>query len=100
MLLQKEFVNIDMHTSTTSENIPPPPTQHIKIAHTSLNTLIKQLLTRGKRHDILPQKNQIFIILMVLSPVYKEWRAHLRGLAPGQHSSEKTAQQWRAVCVS
>ena len=29
-------------------------------------------------------------------------RAHLRGLAPGQHSSEETSQRWRAVghCVS
>ena len=23
--------------------------------------------------------------------------AHLRGLAPGQHSSERTSQRWRAV---
>ena len=23
--------------------------------------------------------------------------AHLRGLAPGQHSSEETSQQWRAA---
>ena len=26
-----------------------------------------------------------------------EWRVHLRGLVPGQHSSEETSQRWRVV---
>ena len=26
-----------------------------------------------------------------------EWRVHLRGFAPEQHSCEETSQQWRAV---
>ena len=26
-----------------------------------------------------------------------EWRAYLRGLSPGQHSSEETSQRWQAV---
>ena len=26
-----------------------------------------------------------------------EWRVRLRGLAPGQHSSKETLQQWQAV---
>ena len=29
--------------------------------------------------------------------VCNEWRAHLRSLASGQHSSEETSQRWRAI---
>ena len=41
--------------------------------------------------------NQIFIILAYYTEARNEWRVHLRGLARGQHSSEKTWQRWRAV---
>ena len=29
-----------------------------------------------------------------------KWRAHLRGLAPEQHSSEKTSQQWEPLATT
>ena len=46
-----------------------------------------------------------FFIFEIKSSLYSrhyaqacnEWRVHLHGLAPGQHSSEETSQRWRAV---
>ena len=42
----------------------------------------------------------MFIIVAVLQYTpkrVKNGEAHLRGLPPGQHSSEETSQRWRAV---
>ena len=39
------------------------------------------------------KSNQIFIILSLSRR--SVWRAHLRGIASGQHSSEETSQRWR-----
>ena len=46
--------------------------------------------------------NQTFIVFTVLRRSLAPGQVtsggiHLRGLAPGQHSSEKTSQRWRAV---
>ena len=40
-------------------------------------------------------KNQIYTRSITPKPV-TSGRAHLRGLASGQHSSEETSQRWRA----
>ena len=42
------------------------------------------------------KSNQIFITLTVAKRV-TSGGAHLRGSAPGLHSSEETSQRWRAV---
>ena len=45
----------------------------------------------------IKSKTQIVIILAILPEACNEWRDHLRGLAPGQHSSDETSLRWRAV---
>ena len=55
------------------------------------------MLLELRAHVSINKKlNQIFIILAVLRRV-TSCGAHLRGLAPGQHSSEEMSQRWRAV---
>ena len=43
------------------------------------------------------KNNQIvFILLAIFRQECEEWRIHLRGVAPGKHSSEKTSKRWRS----
>ena len=47
----------------------------------------------------LKKKNEISLLVAVLAYAEgrNEWRIHLRGMAPGQHSSEETWQGWQTV---
>ena len=64
----------------------------IQLTQQSNASLVDLFLTEWK------QKNQIFSILVVLTPKRVTSDGdHFRGLAAGQHSSEKTSQWWQAI---
>ena len=47
-------------------------------------------------HEVL-KKNNLYCIRGITPKRVTSGGAHLRGLAPGQHSSEETSLRWRAV---
>ena len=51
----------------------------------------------AKNYQIKNTKIKSSLYSRYYAEVCNERRDHLRGLAPGQHSSEETSQRWRAV---
>ena len=65
---------------------------------TQVDQLHFEALSKIKIFTMKMKEMKIFITGAVITPKHvTSGEAHLRGSAPGQHSSEKTLQRWRAV---
>ena len=59
--------------------------------------MLKQFLLNGKAFNAYDQKSNLHYTRGITPKRVTSGRAHLRGVAPEQHSSEETSQRRRAV---